>query len=132
MHLTGRTLFAALAAALVACSPQQAQTPPPVPPVITTFSADKTQVFAGQQVKLSFTVERAKELSLIDETGTTLMTSGDASKGEATVNPTRSSFYVLRATGDGGKDAAFVQVAVSEGLKNLFLVTIPAQIDSGG
>lgn len=121
----------ALSASLTGCPTPPAPTPPEVPPVITSFTADKTQVTAGTAVKLSFTAERATEVELLDQAGNRITLSGDANAGDATVNPTETSFYVLRARGNGGRDSAFVQVAVNEGLKQVFLVAVPADIEAG-
>ncbi len=129
-NLVQRVAIAAVATVLSAC-PAPAPTPPEVPPVITSFTADKTQVTAGAAVKLSFTAERASEVELLDQAGNRITLSGDANAGEATVNPTVTSFYVLRASGAGGRDSAFVQVAVNEGLKQVFLVAVPAEIEAG-
>ncbi|MBS1153575.1 MAG: OmpA/MotB protein, partial [Myxococcaceae bacterium] len=114
-----------------ACTTTKAGPPPPAPPVIKTFSADQTQVSPGAMVKLTFTTADAKEVSLIDQTGMEVPVTGSVESGQATVMPTRTSFYVLRVTGDGGKDSAFVQVAVNEGLKQVFLIAVPTEISSG-
>jgi hypothetical protein len=123
--------LAALAALALSACPSPQASPPPLPPLIKTFSADKTQVTAGTAVKLSFTADRATEVTLLDDTGASISLSGDASAGDATVTPTRTSFYVLRASGEGGRDSAFVQVAVGEVLHSLFLVAVPAEVTSG-
>lgn len=123
--------FAVLATLFSACPRAADPTPPEVLPVITSFAADKTMVTAGTAVKLSFTAERAKEVTLLDQAGNTIALSGDAAAGEATVMPTETSFYVLRVSGDGGRDSAFVQVAVNEGLRQVFLVAVPAEVNSG-
>ncbi|MBK7857106.1 MAG: hypothetical protein IPJ65_00520 [Archangiaceae bacterium] len=47
------------------------------------------------------------------------------------MNPTETSFYVLRASGTGGRDSAFVQVAVNEGLKSVFLIAVPTEVNAG-
>ncbi|MBK7857105.1 MAG: hypothetical protein IPJ65_00515 [Archangiaceae bacterium] len=67
--LTTGAALAALATALSGCPAPQQQLPPELPPVITSFKADKTQVQAGTAVKLSFTADRAKEVTLLDQTG---------------------------------------------------------------
>ncbi len=123
--------LAALALAVSACQGSQAPTPPEPPPVITAFAADKTQVTAGAAVKLSFTTERATEVELLDPAGNRVTVTGDASAGEATVNPTETSFYALRASGPGGRASAVVQVAVNEGLREVFIVVVPGEIESG-
>lgn len=126
-----RAALAGVATVLSACPAPMPPTPPAVPPVITSFSADQTQVLSGAAVKLSFTAERATEVTLLDQTGAKIPLSGDAAAGEATVHPGQTSFYVLRASGEGGRDSAFVQVAVNEGLRQVFLIAVPAEIDSG-
>src|SRR4051794_686619 len=85
----------------VGCTQPKPAPPPPAPPVIKTFSADKTQISPGAMVKLTFTTTGAKEVSLLDQSGATIPVTGTAESGEATVSPTKTAFYVLRATGEG-------------------------------
>ncbi|MBL8955599.1 MAG: hypothetical protein JNK82_32790, partial [Myxococcaceae bacterium] len=132
VFVPGLALVATLALALSSCSTPPPPTPPEPPPLITKFSADQTVVTAGATVKLSFTTERATEVELLDQAGTAITFMGDANGGEATVTPTETSFYVLRATGKGGRDSAFVQVAVNGGLREVFLVAVPAEVEAGG
>ena len=84
---------------ITGCQQTKPAAPPPVPPVISSFSADLTTVSSGQAVKLSFTTTGAKELSLIDDTGADIPVTGSVESGSATVMPTHTSFYVLRAVG---------------------------------
>ena len=80
---------------------------------------------------LTFTTTAATKVELTDDAGNAIQLEGAVDSGTAKVAPTRTAFYVLRATGAGGRDTAFVQIAVNEPLKDLFLIAIPAAIDSG-
>ncbi|MFT3711236.1 MAG: lamin tail domain-containing protein [Archangium sp.] len=104
---------------------------PPAAPRITSFTTDKTRVAPGEQVTLTFAATGATLLELIDDAGNAIQLEGETTAGTAKVAPTRSSFFVLRATGAGGRDIAFVQVAVNEPLKDVFLIAVPAVINSG-
>ena len=114
-----------LAAVLVVLSVAGCRTveppPPPDAPRVTSFAASKARIAAGESVTLSFTTSGATRVDVTDDSGRDVVLAGTAESGTATVAPTRSSFYVLRATGVGGRDTAFVQVAVNEPLKDLFL-----------
>lgn len=105
--------------------------PPPEAPRIGSFTASQTRTSPGEQVTLTFTTTGASEVELIDDSGRFIQLEGGVDSGTATVAPTRSAFYVLRATGAGGRDSAFVQIAVNEPLKDLFLIAVPASLDSG-
>lgn len=105
--------------------------PAPTAPRIDSFTASKTRTAPGEAVTLTFTTTGATKVELSDDSGNAVQLDGEPSSGTATVAPTRSAFYVLRATGAGGRDTAFVQIAVNEPLKDLFLIAIPATIDSG-
>lgn len=105
--------------------------PPPDAPKIGTFTASKSRVASGEQVTLSFTTTNATKVEISDDHGRQLELSGTIESGSATVAPTATSFYVLRATGAGGRDTAFVQVAVNEPLRELFLIAVPGSIESG-
>jgi hypothetical protein len=106
-------------------------TPPPEAPRISSFVADKTRVASGEQVTLSFATAGATKLELRDDQGRQVELQGSVEEGTALVAPLRSSFYVLTATGVGGRDAAFVQIAVNEPLRDLFLIAVPAVINAG-
>jgi len=105
--------------------------PPPEAPRINSFLASKTRVTAGETVTLTYSTTGATKVQVTDDLGNDVTLTGEALEGTATVAPTRSSFYVLRATGAGGRDTAFVQIAVNETLKDLFLIAVPATISSG-
>ncbi|MDX2009058.1 MAG: lamin tail domain-containing protein [Myxococcaceae bacterium] len=126
-------VFTALLFTLAACPTPQKPPPPPSPPAITSFTVDKSAIRRGERVTFNFTVERAKSVEIIDQTGANVSTTFDdlAGVGSAQATPTRSSFYVLRAEGEGGRDGAFVQVAVDEGLQSVFLVVVPQQTRPG-
>ncbi len=105
--------------------------PPPAAPRIDSFTASKTRTAPGESVTLTFTTTGATKVEISDDSGNAVQLSGEATSGTATVAPTRTAFYVLRATGAGGRDTAFVQIAVNEPLKDLFLIAVPATISSG-
>lgn len=106
-------------------------TPPPEAPRIGSFTASKTRTAPGEEVTLTFTTTGATKVELTDDSGNSIQLAGEVDSGTATVAPTRTAFYVLRATGLGGRDSAFVQIAVNEPLKDVFLIAVPAAIDSG-
>jgi hypothetical protein len=123
----------ALLFSVVACRAPEKPKPPPNPPAITSFTVDKSAIRRGEKVSFAFTVERAKSVEIIDQAGANVMVTFDelSGVGSAEATPSRSSFYVLRAEGEGGRDGAFVQVAVDEGLQAVFLVVVPQQIRPG-
>ena len=132
MKITPGAVTAALAVCLAACG-GSTKAPPslPTPPTITSFKADSSQIDPGGSVTLSFTTENATEARIVDQTGAEIPFEGTASSGTVKVQPAATSFFVLRAKGDGGQDTAFVHVAVGEDLKQVFLAAVPAEIDSG-
>src|SRR5688500_149357 len=101
------------------------------PPTIKSFSVDNPKLLPGEQTKLRFATENATEVEIVDQKGRRYEIVGDVNSGEAIIIPTETSFYVLRAKGDGGADTAFAQVAVGEPLNELFLVAVPGDIDPG-
>lgn len=107
--------------------------PPPAGPAIKSFTASASRIVSGQSVTLTFATERAKSATLVDQTGQELSVMFDEAtqSGTATAMPRQSGFFVLRVTGDGGGDAAFVQVAVDEDLKTVFLVAVPNEVKPG-
>lgn len=115
------------------CKTPEKPPPPAAPPVIKTFTVSKDRVSQGELVSFAFTTERATSVSLIDQAGNEVATTFDAlaGSGSATATPMASSFYVLRADSDSGRDSAFVQVAVDEGLKSVFLVAVPQVVKAG-
>jgi hypothetical protein len=115
----------------VACGGTTPPPPPAAAPAVTSFTASATRVQLGQPVTLAFTAEHADRVDLVDQTGAALEYKGDASAGELTLSPATTSFFVLRASGPGGRDSAFVQVAVDEDLKEVFLVAVPPMVESG-
>lgn len=123
----------ALLVPVVACRAPEKPKPPPNPPSITSFTVDQQAIRRGQMVTFNFTVERAQSVELVDQTGSAIAVTYDdlAGVGSAKASPERSAFYVLRAEGEGGRDSAFVQVAVDEGLQSVFLVVVPQQIKPG-
>ncbi len=123
----------ALLVPVVACRAPEKPKPPPNPPSITSFTVDQQAIRRGQMVTFNFTVERGQSVELVGQSGSAIaMTYDDlAGVGSAKASPERSAFYVLRAEGEGGRDSAFVQVAVDEGLQSVFLVVVPQQIKPG-
>jgi hypothetical protein len=105
--------------------------PPPEAPRVSSFTANKSRIAPGEDVTLTFATVGATKAEIVDDQGREVQLEGAVAEGTATVSPTRSAFYVLRATGPGGRDTAFVQIAVNEPLKDLFLLSVPAVIDSG-
>ncbi|MBL8914657.1 MAG: hypothetical protein JNM17_28390, partial [Archangium sp.] len=105
--------------------------PPPDAPKVGSFTASKSRIASGEQVTLSFTTTNASKVEITDDRGRQLELSGTIESGSATVAPTATAFYVLRATGAGGRDTAFVQIAVNEPLRDLFLIAVPGSIESG-
>lgn len=118
-------------AAFSACTTDVKAPPPPPAARVVSFTADKPRVAAGESVTLTFATENATEVQLIDDQGQFIELSGEVSQGSAAVSPTRSTFYVLRANGLGGRDTAFAQVAVDEPLRDLFLLSVPGEVQSG-
>lgn len=121
---------AALALFVVGCRNIE-PAPPPDAPRIEAFTASASRISPGQQVTFSFTTVGATKVELTDDAGNDVTLGGSVEAGTATVAPTRSSFYVLRATGAGGRDVAFLQIAVNEALKEVFLLAVPATITAG-
>lgn len=105
--------------------------PPPDAPRITAFTTDKSRIASGESAKLTFTTTGASKVSITDDRGGSVQLEGDAASGTASVAPRNSAFYVLRALGEGGSDTAFVQVAVNEPLKDVFLLAVPSTITAG-
>lgn len=130
----GAWSLAALAIVFVGCTTPEKPPPPISPPVITTFSVDKTTITKGESVSFTIAAERGKAASIIDQSGAEIAVTFDAAAGTgtATTTPSASSFYILHVDGDGGRDTAFVQVAVDEGLKSIFFVVVPQEVKAGG
>ncbi|MBL8920599.1 MAG: lamin tail domain-containing protein [Myxococcaceae bacterium] len=123
----------ALIVPAIACRPPDKPKPPPNPPAITSFTVDKQAIRRGELVTFSFTVERAQSVELVDQTGANVAVAFDelSGVGSAKASPDRTTFYVLRAEGEGGRDTSFVQVAVDAGLQSVFLVVVPQQVKPG-
>ncbi len=102
----------------------------PAPPVIQTFAADRATIHAGETVTLSWQTTGTETLTLVDPSGAETALSPTES-GTIALSPTQTTFYLLRASGPGGKDSAFVQIAVDQPLSEVFLVAIPNEIDAG-
>ncbi len=120
------------AVAVAACGERNVVYPePPAPPSIKSFTVSKTKINLGEAVTLSWLTEHATELEILDDAGLKVETTGEPAEGSVEVKPERTSFFVLRAKGAGGRDSAFVQVAVGEDLREAFLVAVPPEVDSG-
>lgn len=125
-----RYLLASLGVASLAACVSGKQPPPAAPPTIKAFTASKTSLRTGETVTLSWETTGADTLSLLDSLGNEQpLTPPEA--GTVELTPAASAFYVLRASGPGGRDTAFVQVAVETSLSEVFLVAIPSEVDSG-
>ncbi|MGV3624870.1 MAG: lamin tail domain-containing protein [Archangium sp.] len=105
--------------------------PPPDAPRITAFTTDKSRIASGESATLTYSTSGASKVVVTDDRGGEVQLSGDASSGTATVAPRNSAFYVLRAVGEGGSDTAFVQIAVNEPLRDVFLLAVPSSIVAG-
>lgn len=105
--------------------------PPPDAPRITAFTTDKSRIASGESATLTFTTTGATKVDIIDDRGGSVQLNGDATSGTATVAPRASAFYVLRAIGEGGRDTAFVQIAVNEPLQDVFLLPVPSTVAAG-
>lgn len=105
--------------------------PPPEAPRIDSFTIDKSRIAQGESATLTFKVTGATKVEVFDDLGAQVQLAGSATDGTATVAPTVSTFYVLRATGQGGRDTAFVQLAVNAPLRDVFLVAVPATVIAG-
>lgn len=123
----------ALAACCVFACGNKTQPPKPLaaPPSITRFEASSTRISAGESVTLEFAADHATEAELVDGTGTEVPFTGDASAGTVTLTPTATSLYVLKVKGEGGRDTAFVRVAVDEDLSEVFFVAVPPELEAG-
>jgi hypothetical protein len=132
MKLRLGVVLALLAPALSCRAPEKPK-PPPNPPSITSFTVDKQSIRRGEQVTFNFTIDRATSVELIDQAGAAVAVTFDdiAGTGSAKASPQSSAFYVLRASGEGGRDSAFVQVAVDEGLQSVFLIVVPQRVKPG-
>ncbi len=115
---------------LASCADIKAPPPPPNARIVS-FTADKRHITAGEPVTLTFRTEHATEVQVLDDEGHFVELLGEAAQGTATVTPTRTTFYVARANGLGGRDAAFIQVSVDEAARDVFLVAVPDEIDPG-
>jgi hypothetical protein len=100
-------------------------------PEIVSFTASSATIAPGDTVTLSWQTRSASAVEIVDDTGASLDLSGEVGRGEVAVAPARTRFYVLRATGAGTRATAFVQVAVDEPLRHVFLVPVPPRIASG-
>ncbi|MBL8910943.1 MAG: lamin tail domain-containing protein [Archangium sp.] len=119
-----------LFSALSGCTDVTAPPPPPSARV-TAFTSSKAQIAAGESVTLTFRTENATQVELVDDSGQFIELGGEVASGTATVAPARSTFYVLRVVGVGGRDSAFVQIAVDEPLREVFIIAVPEEIESG-
>lgn len=117
---------------LLASCKEEAPPPPPRAPTIDLFTVDRSEIAPGDSATLSFSVTGADSVELLAESGEPIAFNGNASAGTAAVTPSETSVYVLRATGPGGRAAAFVQVAVGEKLRSVILLAVPPEVDPGG
>lgn len=128
-----RNLLSGLAflLALAGCTQVIKAPPPPDAPRISSFTASSQVLNAGEPAQLSFTTVGATSVSLVDDQGQAIQLEGTVEEGGTEVSPTRTTFYVLRASGPGGGTSAFVQIAVNEPLREAFLLAVPPEIEAG-
>ncbi|MGV3620892.1 MAG: hypothetical protein ACO1OB_08745, partial [Archangium sp.] len=122
--------FPFLLLALVSACTDVKAPPPPDAARVVSFTADKNEIAAGEQVTLTFRTENASEVQMLDDEGHFIELGGAVNEGTAVVSPARTTFYVLRANGAGGRDSAFVQISVGEGARDVFLLPVPSEIDA--
>ena len=123
--------LAVVCLAAICCTDVKAPRPPDAARVVS-FTANKREIAPGEPVTLTFRTENATEVQVLDDEGRFIELDGQVTEGTAVVAPTRTSFYVLRANGAGGRDSAFVQIAVGEPARDVFLLPVPAEIDADG
>ena len=125
-------LFAAAAAvAGLAGCPGPAQVELPPPPSIETFVATPAELSPGGSSTLTFTTTNATKAQILDASGAVIHEDDTPETGEFVVSPSETTVYLLRALGKGGRATYFVQVAVGEGLKNVTLLAVPAEVRAG-
>lgn len=124
------TVFSTVVVLLSACTDVKAP-PPPASARVVAFTSNRTQIAAGESVTLTFRTENATQVELLDDRGQFIELNGEVGTGTATVAPARTTFYVLRVVGLGGRDSAFVQIAVDEPLREVFVIAVPEEIESG-
>ncbi len=131
MKLRIGALSAMAAFILAGCPEPEPVVPPPPPAVIVAFTADAARIGQGESVTLRFETRDAESVTVRDQLGQELEYTGTAEAGEVTVSPTASTLFVLRATAAGGRDSAFVQVAVDEDLSEVSLFAVPPEVEAG-
>ncbi len=116
---------------VVSCTQVIPAVPPPDAPRILGFAAGSQVINANETVRLSFTTEGATRVSLVDDQGRAIQLEGSVEEGGTEVAPSRTTFYVLRASGPGGVTSAFLQIAVNEPLREAFLLAVPPEVEAG-
>ncbi|MDP2271893.1 MAG: lamin tail domain-containing protein [Archangium sp.] len=116
---------------IVSCTQVIPAVPPPDAPRILGFAAGARVVNTNEPVRLSFTTEGATRVSLVDDQGQAIQLEGSVEEGGTEVSPSRTTFYVLRASGPGGVTSAFLQIAVNEPLREAFLLAVPPEVEAG-
>ncbi|HEY0839967.1 MAG TPA: hypothetical protein VGD74_07255, partial [Vulgatibacter sp.] len=103
------------------------------PPVISSFTADPTEISAGEKAVLSWQTERVVSFALEANPGGALDVSGlDAAEGRLEVEPTSSTSYRLTVTSAFG-DEVHRDVTVSVRPAPMATLTAtPARIEFGG
>ena len=127
-RLLGAWAFAAMLAILVACG---VPTPPTVEaPEITAFSATPTEITAGDDATLAWTVAGTATVTLSDGTDPVAIPSGAS---QVVVSPDATTTYTLTATNAGGTDTAQVTVIVTKPVPEITSFTAtPSSILEGG
>lgn len=105
--------------------------PPPDAPRIAQFESASRVIGTNEPVRISFATEGATRVSLVDDEGRAIALEGTVAEGSTVVSPSRTTFYVLRASGPGGVTSAFLQIAVNEPLREAFLLAVPPEIEAG-
>jgi len=126
MRLTPGVFAVACTVLAAACTTTVTTPPPPDPPRIVSFTATPSSIRAGETVQLAWETANTDKVELVDQRGEAVTLSGDG----ATVTPAETTVYVLRVSGPGGRDSAYVRVRV-DAVDSLFLVAVPSEIASG-
>lgn len=126
-----RLIAAAAAVAGLAGCPGPDKEELPAPPSIETFVATPAELSPGGSSTLTFTTTNATKAQILDVSGTVIHEDTTPETGEFVVSPSETSVYLLRAEGKGGRATHFVQVAVGEGLENVTLLAVPAEVRAG-
>src|SRR5207244_3812576 len=93
------------------------------PPAIGSFTADKTDIAAGESVSLAFVVSNATRITIQPEPGV-------VTSSPVTVSPAATTTYTLRAENDASAVSQDLTVTVRPavaGAKIAFFNAVPSQ-----